>query len=196
MVGKVGVASMTANAKEAILEAGKLSAQAHGYGGLNMRDLATEVGIKAASIYYHFPNKADLAAAIAERYWQDTKAWLDEVASRNGDPKESLREYPETFRMSLENGNRLCLGSFLGAEYDDLPEHVRNEVQTFAEVNVAWLRERLIEAELVTAKDAEERARAIFAAIAGAQLLARSRSDISIFDSMIQCYRAAGLLPE
>jgi TetR/AcrR family transcriptional repressor of nem operon len=187
---------MSANAKEAILEAGKLSAQAHGYGGLNMRDLANEVGIKAASIYYHFPNKADLAAAIAERYWQDAKAWLDEVASRNGDPKESLREYPETFRMSLENGNRLCLGSFLGAEYDDLPEHVRNEVQTFADVNVAWLRERLIEAELVTTKDAEERARAIFAAIAGAQLLARSRSDISIFDSMIQSYRAAGLLPE
>jgi TetR/AcrR family transcriptional repressor of nem operon len=187
---------MSANAKEAILAAGKLSAQAHGYGGLNMRDLAAEVGIKAASIYYHFPNKADLAAAIAARYWQDTKAWLDEVASRNNDPKESLREYPETFRMSLENGNRLCLGSFLGAEYDDLPEHVRKEVQTFADVNVAWLRERLIEGELVTAKDAEERARAIFSAIAGAQLLARSRSDISIFDSMIKSYRGAGLLPK
>ncbi|KQU08072.1 TetR/AcrR family transcriptional regulator [Rhizobium sp. Leaf453] len=187
---------MSVNAKEAILAAGKLSAQAHGYGGLNMRDLATEVGIKAASIYYHFPNKADLAAAIAERYWQDTKAWLDEVASRNSDPKESLREYPETFRMSLENGNRLCLGSFLGAEYDDLPEHVRKEVQTFADVNVAWLNDRMIEAELVTAKEAEERARAIFAAIAGAQLLARSRSDISIFDSMIKSFRGAGLLPK
>jgi TetR/AcrR family transcriptional repressor of nem operon len=98
--------------------------------------------------------------------------------------------------MSLENGNRLCLGSFLGAEYDDLPEHVRKEVQTFADVNVAWLRERLIEGELVTAKDAEERARAIFSAIAGAQLLARSRSDISIFDSMIKSYRGAGLLPK
>ncbi|KQY21599.1 MULTISPECIES: TetR/AcrR family transcriptional regulator [Rhizobium/Agrobacterium group] len=187
---------MSANAKEAILAAGKLSAQAHGYGGLNMRDLAAEVGIKAASIYYHFPNKADLAAAIAERYWQDTKAWLDDVASRNSDPKESLREYPATFRMSLENGNRLCLGSFLGAEYDDLPEHVKKEVQTFADVNVAWLHERLIEAELVTAKDGEERARAIFAAIVGAQLLARSRSDISIFDSTIKSYRGAGLLPK
>ncbi|MBX4865357.1 TetR/AcrR family transcriptional regulator, partial [Rhizobium bangladeshense] len=118
------------------------------------------------------------------------------VASRNKDPKKSLHEYPETFRMSLSNENRLCLGSFLGAEYDDLPEPVRNEVQTFADVNVAWLREQLIEADLVAAKDAEERARAIFAAIAGAQLLARSRSDIAIFDSMIRSYRAAGLLPK
>jgi TetR/AcrR family transcriptional repressor of nem operon len=186
---------MSANAKEAIMAAGRRSAQAHGYGGLNMRELASEVGIKAASIYHHFPSKAELAAVIAERYWQDTKAWLDDVAGRNSDPKQSLRDYPETFRMSLENGNRLCLGSFLGAEYDDLPEPVRRQVQTFADVNIAWLSEQLIEGRLVAAEIAEDRARAIFAAIAGAQLLARSRSDISIFDSMIESYRSAGLLP-
>jgi TetR/AcrR family transcriptional repressor of nem operon len=45
-------------------------------------------------------------------------------------------------------------------------------------------------------KDGEERARAVFAAIAGAQLLARSRSDISIFDLKIRSYRVAALLPE
>src|SRR5882762_6770810 len=128
---------MSANAKEAILAAGRLSAQAHGYGGLNLRDLASVVGIKAASIYHHFPSKADLAAAIAERYWQDTRAWLADVARSKDDPLASLRMYPETFRMSLENGNRLCLGSFMGAEYDDLPESVRKEVQAFADINIA-----------------------------------------------------------
>ena len=187
---------MSTNAKEAILAAGRLSAQAHGYGGLNMRELAGEVGIKAASIYHHFASKAELAAAIAERYWQDTKAWLDEVESRHQDPKASLREYPDTFRNSLVNGNRLCLGSFLGAEYDDLPEPVRRQVQTFADVNVAWLQDRLIEAELVEKQNAEDRARAIFAAIAGAQLVARSRSDTAIFDAMITSYQRAGLLPK
>lgn len=186
---------MSGNAREAILAAGRLSAQAHGYGGLNMRDLASEVGIKASSIYHHFPSKADLAAAIAERYWQDTKTWLEDVAGKEPSPKDSLRKYPETFRMSLENGNRLCLGSFLGAEYDDLPEPVRKEVQTFADVNVAWIKARIEEAGLADGQHSEQRARAIFAAIAGAQLLARSRAEIELFDSMIESYRAAGLLP-
>ncbi|WP_026283610.1 TetR/AcrR family transcriptional regulator [Rhizobium sp. 2MFCol3.1] len=186
---------MSGSAREAILAAGRLSAQSHGYGGLNMRELATEVGIKAASIYHHFPSKADLAAAIAERYWQDTKAWLEEVARDEGDPKTSLRKYPQTFRTSLENGNRLCLGSFLGAEYDDLPEQVRQQVQTFADVNIAWLAEQLLDAGLTDKKGSEARARSIFAAIAGAQLLARSRSDISLFDVMIDSYQTAGLLP-
>ncbi|WP_445190606.1 hypothetical protein [Sphingobium sp. HWE2-09] len=35
-------------------------AQAHGYGDLNFRDLAADVGIKAASIYYNFPARPTL----------------------------------------------------------------------------------------------------------------------------------------
>jgi TetR/AcrR family transcriptional repressor of nem operon len=53
------------------------AAQAHGYGGLNIRNLAEKVSIKDASIYYHFPSKADLGAAVARRYWEDSAADLD-----------------------------------------------------------------------------------------------------------------------
>src|SRR3954463_15829221 len=97
------------NTSEMILEAAKHSAQAHGYGGLNFRDLASVVGIKAASIYHHFPSKADLGAAVAKRYWEDTAAELDAILAQEGDPARCLRRYPEIFRRSLENGNRLCL---------------------------------------------------------------------------------------
>ncbi len=187
--------AMTTNSKEAILAAARQSAQAHGYGGLNFRDLADEVGIKAASIYHHFPSKADLGEAVVRRYWEETKDDLAALLSDAIDPQSALRQYPGIFRRSLENANRLCLCSFMSAEYDDLPEPVKKEVQTFADVNVAWLSQVLSAAKIVPAKKSEERARAIFAAIAGAQLMARSRSDISLFDTLIDSYRATGLLP-
>src|SRR3984893_460597 len=41
---------MSSSSKEAILAAARRTAQAHGYGGLNFRDLADEVGIKATII--------------------------------------------------------------------------------------------------------------------------------------------------
>jgi TetR/AcrR family transcriptional repressor of nem operon len=186
---------MNTNSKEAILTAARQSAQAHGYGGLNFRDLADEVGIKAASIYHHFPSKADLGAAVAKRYWEDTAAHLDALLSEASDPVRALRQYPQIFRRSLESDNRLCLGSFMSAEYDDLPEPVKKEVQAFADVNVAWLSKVLSDTGLVGPKKAEERARAIFAAVAGAQLMARSRSDISLFDALIESYQETGLLP-
>jgi TetR/AcrR family transcriptional repressor of nem operon len=186
---------MSSNSREAILAAAKRTAQAHGYGGLNFRDLADEVGIKAASIYHYFPSKADLAAAVAKRYWQDSAATLDALLAASSDPLVCLRQYPGTFRAALENNNRICLCSFMAAEHDDLPEAVQKEVQTFADVNVAWLSKVLSAAGVVAANESEQRARAIFAAIAGAQLMARSRSDISLYDTLIDSYRVAGLLP-
>ena len=187
---------MGSSSKEAILAAARRTAQAHGYSGLNFRDLAEQVGIKAASIYHHFPSKADLGAAVARRYWEDTAAELESMLAETSDPLRCLKQYPDIFRKSLEADNRMCLCSFMAAEYDDLPEAVKKEVQTFADVNVAWLSKVLSAAAVVNSGESEQRARAIFAAVAGAQLMARSRSDISLFDSLIDSYRVAGLLPE
>ncbi|MGI4764960.1 MAG: TetR/AcrR family transcriptional regulator [Janthinobacterium lividum] len=184
------------NRSEDILAAARRSAQAHGYGGLNFRDLAEEVGIKAASLYHHFPSKADLGAAVAKRYWEDTAADLEALSSSSPDALSALRVYPTLFRRSLESDNRLCLCSFMSAEYDDLPEPVKREVQIFADVNVAWLAKTLVSAGAVASDpDVQARARAIFASIAGAQLMARSRADLAIFDNLIDAYRATGLLP-
>lgn len=183
------------NSGDKIVVAATKMAQAHGYGGLNIRDVAQDVGIKAASIYHHFASKADLAAAVARRYWEDSAAALETLSGESADPLVSLRRYPETFRKSLESDNRMCLSSFMAAEYDDLPEVVKKEVQAFADVNVAWLGKLLLAAGVVAAEEADGRARAIYAAVAGAQLMARGRADIVLFDALINSYRSAGLLP-
>jgi len=182
------------NAREAILAAAKAAAQVHGYSGINFRSIADTVGIKNASIYYHFPSKADLGAAVARRYWQDTAAVLEAIRDENTDPARCLQLYPSIFRMSLENGNRLCLSSFMAAEYEDLPEEVKGEVKAFADANVAWLAQVLADAGLGSAEKCERRARAIFTAVAGAQLIARTRQDISQFDDLILDYQEAGLI--
>lgn len=178
-----------------ILAAATRIAQAHGYSGLNVRALADEVGMKAASLYHHFPSKADLAAAVAKRYWEDSAATLDALAAATTDPAACLRTYPQTFRVSLENDNRMCLSSFMAAEYDDLPENVQREVRSFADVNVAWLARMLTSSGTVPSAEVASRARAIFAAVAGAQLMARGRADIALFDELIATYQSSGLLP-
>src|SRR5215470_17114702 len=138
---------MSESAREAILTAARRTAQAHGYGGLNFRDIGAEVGIKAASIYHHFPSKAELGAAVAKRYWENAAADL-EALSANSDPRKALKSYPGLFRRSLEEDNRMCLCSFMAAEYDDLPDAVKTEVQAFADVNVAWLTRMLAAASV------------------------------------------------
>jgi TetR/AcrR family transcriptional repressor of nem operon len=177
-----------------IMDAARATVQAHGYNGLSFRDLAAEVGIKSASVHYHFPTKSDLGAAIARRYTETARADLDDLLARNPDPALCLTRYTAIFRRALENDNRMCLCGILAAEYDDLPDAVKVEVSAFADVNVAWLAKVLA---LVPGRigRADEEALAIFAAIGGAQLAARSRNDVAVYDAIIASYRASGLIP-
>ncbi|HEX8477058.1 MAG TPA: TetR/AcrR family transcriptional regulator [Telluria sp.] len=178
--------------RDRILVAATAIAQARGYGGLNLRALAEQVGIKAASLYHHFPSKAHLAAAVAQRYAQTSAETLAALQAEAGDAQACLRRYPDTFRRSLEHDNRICLCSFMAAEYDDLPAAVQDAVQVFADQNVAWLGQVLEQAGLAPAA-AQLRARAIFAAVSGAQLMARGRADIGLFDALVDSYRDLGM---
>ncbi len=54
--------------KEAILNAAENKARLGGYNNFSFRELANEVGIKSASVHYHFPTKADLGAELVKRY--------------------------------------------------------------------------------------------------------------------------------
>ena len=65
-------------------------------------------------------------------------------------------------------------------------------VVRFGDINVDWLAKVLSEAGV---KDTEARALAIFAAVGGAQLAARSRGDIKVYDAIVESYRKAGLIP-
>lgn len=179
------------SSREAILEAARKAAQAHGYAGLNFRELAEVVGVKHTSLYHHFGTKADLAAAVARRYWETTADDLDKLQVEAGAPAAALVAYPNIFRKSLADKNRMCLASFLSAEHDDLPDDVKSEVQVFADVHVTWLARTLVAAGLNDGTSVQ-RAEAIYAAVVGAQLLARSRSDIAIFDTLIETYRRVG----
>jgi len=194
-MGRVGEQTLGDNAREAILAAAKTAAQMHGYSGINFRSIGEAVGIKNASIYYHFASKAELGAAVAARYWQDTAAVLEAMRAANPDPFDCLARYPSIFRCSLEDGNRLCLASFMAAEHEDLPEDVQREVRAFADANVAWLVRVLADAGVEDAEVRERRARALYSAVAGAQLVARTRGDIGLFDELILSYRETGLIP-
>src|SRR2546429_7772993 len=107
--------------REAVMAAARATVQAHGYNALSFRDLAKDVGIKSASIHYHFPTKGDLGAALARRYTEDAVAQFDALLAASSDPKACIRSYTDIFRAALVNSNRMCLCGIMAAERDDLP---------------------------------------------------------------------------
>ena len=181
--------------RETILAAARAAATAHGYGGLSFRELAKEVGIKSASIHYHFPTKGDLAAALARQYTDLARDDLQAILDSGIDPRACFERYVALFRKALENGNRMCLCGILAAGYDDLPKEVRAEVVAFADLNVEWITKVLGRVKGSKAQTKARWAQAIYAAIGGAQLAARSRGDLATYDRIIESYGVSGLIP-
>lgn len=187
---------MTTDTRQVIMDAARAMVQARGYNGLSFRDLAKDVGIKSASVHYHFPTKGDLGAALAQRYTDDAIGYFEGFLAASQDPETCIRNYTAVFRSALVNDNRMCLCGIMSAERDDLPVEVRAEVDRFTDVNVRWLVRVLSLGKSSAVMEAVRRqALAIFAAIEGAQLVARGRGDIAVFDETIETYRAVGLLP-
>jgi TetR/AcrR family transcriptional regulator, cholesterol catabolism regulator len=54
------------NRRQALLEAAARRFLEQGYAATSMRDIAADVGMQVGSIYYHFPSKAELRAAVHE----------------------------------------------------------------------------------------------------------------------------------
>ncbi len=182
--------------RDEILATAKAVAQAHGYNGLSFRELAKAVGVKSASIHYYFPTKGDLGAALARRYREEAMMLLDGYLAEHLDPASCLARYTGAFRMALERDNRMCLCGIMAAEYDDLPEAVKVEVTAFADDNITWLSKVLSLLDPSRPVEAvNQHASAIYAAVGGAQLTARGRGSISMYDSIVEAYRLNGLIP-
>ncbi|TXG85582.1 MAG: TetR/AcrR family transcriptional regulator [Sphingomonadales bacterium] len=120
-----------------ILDAAERRARAGGYNGFSFRDIAADVGIKSASVHYHFPNKADLGAALARRY---TAATLDALGPAEGlDWRSAVRRVAGIFLRANDIEDRMCLCGILGAERDALPASVAIEVQDYFTRLREWL---------------------------------------------------------
>ncbi len=193
--------------RQKILESARLTVQSRGYAGLSFRELAKDVGIKSASIHYYFPSKGDLGAVLAQKYTEDMAGYLEGLLDGTHDRQTCLKKYTEVFRTTLRNDNRMCLGGMMAAEHDEVPAEVQVEVVKFGEMNVRWLARALAlptsprkkapaaSRSPLPSPAQETQALAIFAAIHGAQLVARSRGDVAVYDAIVAAYRASGLIP-
>lgn len=177
--------------RQAILDAGQAVVQARGYNALSFRELAKTVGIKSASIHYHFPTKGDLGAALAKRYTDGAAKAFEHFLTIAPDAAGRMGLYTGVFRAALVNDNRMCLVGIMAAEKADMPPEVMVEVERFIALNVAWLTQVLD----LTGPEADQKALAVLSAVNGAQLLARGGGDVAIYDRTIAAYRTAGLFP-
>lgn len=155
-----------------------------GYNGFSTREIADAVGMKAASVHYHFPAKSDIGVAVTERY---TDRFLGALGDPESFPKNStavLKRYIDAFRQALAKDKKLCLCVVLGAESGGLPPEISHKTRVFFERNLEWLKTALQSSFGATPAQARRRAALVLASVEGGLVLWQSLQDDSVFEDI------------
>src|SRR3954452_25184515 len=169
-----------------ILDVAERLVQVRGFNGFSYADVASELGISKAGLHYHFASKADRGEALIERYAARFAEALRAIDERGGDAPAKLESYARIYAEVLRD-RRMCLCGMLAAEYDTLPEPMRQAIVRFFDDNEAWLagviEEGRRERSLVGNGSARDEARSIVSGLEGALLVARPFGDVGRFES-------------
>jgi len=153
-----------------------------GYNAVSFRDIASEIGIKSASLHYHFPKKEDLGVALAQRYSENFSAALEVISVTAKTPQDKIIAFSDIFRTELKDHNLVCLCAVLGAEAAGLPQSVNREVKAFFDINIKWLTAQY---EALGSNNPTSEAKVTLSLLEGAMVISAVNNDNTIFDAAV-----------
>ncbi|MCY9659155.1 TetR/AcrR family transcriptional regulator [Paenibacillus chondroitinus] len=177
------------NTAEFILDTAQSLVQQFGFNGFSYSHIADKVGIRNASIHYYFPNKEDLGEALITRYQKNFITYVAQIDLDTQHSLEKLRKFTLLYSGPVQD-YRTCLSVMLSTDLATLSGKVRDGLAQFFTSNLDWL-ERVLEqgrrdGQLKFEGAADVRAHQFLASLQGAQLLARSFSDVKKFDMIVE----------
>lgn len=159
-----------------ILDTARDLVQARGYNAFSYADISEIVGIRKASIHYHFPTKAQLGQALVKHYRETFIKSLEQIRAEGAAADRQLLKLAEIYADNLER-NRLCLCDMLAADALAIPAEVREAVTEFFTELETWIAGTIsqgCEAGSFACDDPQASAKVFLATLAGAELIARA----------------------
>jgi TetR/AcrR family transcriptional repressor of nem operon len=180
---------------EQILDLAETLIQTRGYSAFSYQDIADSLGIRKASIHYHFASKADLGIAVVDRYVARFGEALVAIAADQSQSSMAMLDfYVEPYAGFAKTPDRICLCGALSGEILALPAELRSRVDGFFRTHQEWLtgilKRGAARGEFTLAAPPAKVARFIFSALQGALLVKRTTGDATQLRDVITVMKA------
>lgn len=158
--------------------------QRRGLNAMSFQDLSEAVGIRKASVHYHFPSKDYMVVKLLERYREQFGQYVLAILKGNHSGAEKLKRYAGLFCGPLQEPphDRGCLCGMLAAEMLTLSGPAADSVRAFYDENQRWIKtildEGMEDGTLRVAGSTKATAQFIFASLEGALLIARTQGGL------------------
>ncbi|MEM8723236.1 MAG: TetR/AcrR family transcriptional regulator [Cyanobacteria bacterium P01_G01_bin.39] len=181
---------MKQNTAQQILDAAQSIVRNRGYSAFSYADIAQQIGIRKASIHYHFPSKDYLVRELVKQYRELMERKCFGMEQQKVTPQEQLREFVNLYRDGLRD-NQICLCGMLTADFAVLHPDIKVELQAFFVAIESWLAKLLQRGNEAQAwnsnQSVELEAKTIIAMLQGTQLIARAADNsIVAFESITE----------
>ena len=174
-----------ADTADRILDVAEELVQVRGFNAFSYADIAAELGMTKAALHYHYSGKAELGRAVIARYSERFSAELAEIEARDATAADRLAAYVDLYAGVLR-ARRMCLCGMLAAEYQTLPDDIRDAIIAFFDDNEVWLVRLLqqgrADGSLRFDGSPADTARMIVGGLEGAMLVARPYGDPKLFE--------------
>ncbi|GAB5448894.1 TetR/AcrR family transcriptional regulator [Gymnodinialimonas sp.] len=185
---------MTGSTRTAILDSAERAARARGFDGFSYAVLSQEVGIRKASIHYHFPTKAALASALIARYHDEMARTCRQIDLKCETGGSRVHAMLNVYRVALNDGQSLCLCVALSVSRESLPDDLPESLAAFRAMVIDWLAAAFSSSQtdgsIANVQDVQAEAAAALALLEGAQLAARATENVAQFDTAVALLRA------
>ena len=180
-----------------ILDVSAEMLRSRSFNSFSYQDISQQVGIRKASIHYHFPTKEDLGLALLERFLEEVSGWASGLVHES--PVEKLDAYLLFTTKMIQDEKQICAFGVLGTEFWTLPAAMQEAFRNFQARRDRWLTELIREGrELGVFKrigSPEDQATLIAAAVQGGLQIARSSGQSERLVAVVEQLRA-GLVSE
>ena len=128
--------------KETIIEAADQLIRSNGYNAFSFKDISNKIGIKTASIHYHFPTKSDLGVATIKEHTEQFEQLKSGLSNKS--PLVKLKGFLSVY-SKIKSEDKVCIVGSLATDLNTVDDIIKNELKIFAELVLNWVTEILIE---------------------------------------------------
>lgn len=169
-----------------------------GVNAMSYSDLAKKVGIRKASIHYHFPKKEDMIVALLNSCSLRYGNVYQEIVNSDKAPKQKLYDIAAVYESGLEKG-QVCIIGMLSVEFASLGEAVQKAASSAIETTSKIYEQIFVQAidEKLLPEDFDSfgAGYGFFSFLLGTQILSRCRDDFENFRRAVNIY-IESVLPE
>ncbi|SBS24647.1 HTH-type transcriptional regulator TtgR [Marinomonas spartinae] len=175
--------------KTRIMDSAERAIVQSGYGAFSFRDIAEEIGIKSASVHYHYPTKGDLAVAVMTRFTDEFRTLLPDPKLASIDPRAMLNGFIDGFKKKIVEQHNMSLCTMLTADKHLLPESVGVALAEFYEVKLSWLTQVFVRLNNFADDQARVKAGQLLASLHGASVLVQATGEVDWFEKALSLWR-------